>query len=509
MRFARAAEKIILTQCSLAGSVATLPDEDIFGWDLFVEFPKEKFDGSPEDRPPRKKAYVKVKSTITKYGKSKIKLSNIQEAVTSHDPWFIFMVMKDKTIRGIHVWGDLLTSWLKLIRKSGIDSKELHKEKLIFTFDTSTQIHQNVSEWMLNEIDTVGINYVDAKTKVIQTSGYESGGATGKLLLENIDQDKLARAFLGLEKQIPVSQFSITRTRFGLSDPTPFVDTDKGLLTFNPNPVEQCELRFKGPLTEPSIAMSGDIYAYKPITNTTKRGYIRFSAPPLEIVADSNGKYDFNFNFEEAGRLPFSRWLSYATIISWSSFGPVDVKITSRDEIFVGARLDLTPSEIHHNIKRLCAVVMAIRDAARTANFAAPDFEIADFDNSAEQADAFAAALSNENLYGFWAPLDDAPAKFTSLAYTTVVSFPHLSIGCVITRTILTDETLEGTRKVSAGPPVIREAIFRPHFSKNMASSLEAFCDGLISAMDDDERVLKVEDFHDAIRPREANQLTL
>ncbi|TBG74387.1 hypothetical protein ELG69_29020 [Rhizobium leguminosarum] len=464
----RSSEKLISKHCSDIGATAAEPDEDIFGWDLFVQFPEDPFKGAAEDRPERSFAYVQVKSTEKGKASAKIKMSNVREAATSSAPWFFFMVMEDETIRAKHLWGDLLEKWLKLVRKAGVEGSELHAEKISLNFAKNTTIPGNVADWMRTEIRKVGEDYAKIKKGLIENLGYQKGYGGGKLLFADMTMKHLASTFLGLKKNVPVSGFSFTKSRFEIPDAYPTVDNVGGSITFDPRPASDCDIRLQGQGGEPPITLKGDVYGFRLPNSGSNNGYLRFSASPLEIVRSPDGTYEISLTFEPTKRYPLRQWLVYEKLTRWSEGGPISIRISKSAKVFVAGNMNLDATD-QSQVEILCFAINAIEQAVRASGVQDPNFSDEDFGKSFGDVYRFCMAFQPELSVVY--PQDEPVPPFHKMICRTRVDFDHLAIHCFLSREVVSDEMVGGERVFTAGQPTITEAHI---YSKPNATALDA-----------------------------------
>lgn len=464
----RSSEKLISKHCSDFGATAAEPDEDIFGWDLFVQFPEEPFQGAAEERPERYSAYVQVKSTEKGKASAKIKMSNVQEAATSSAPWFFFMVMEDETIRAKHLWGALLVKWLKLVRKAGVEGSELHAEKISLSFAKMTLISGNVADWMRTEIKKVGEDYAQVKKGLIENLGYENGYGSGKLLFADMAMKHLASTFLGLKKSVPVSGFSFTKSRFQIPDGQPVVDNVGGKITVEPRPVSDCDIRLQGQGGEPPINLKGDVYGFRFPNSASNDAYLRFSSSPLEIVRSPDGQYETSLTFEPTKRHPLRQWLVYEKLTRWSDSGDISIRISKSAKVFVSGKINLDATD-ESQVEVLCLAIRGIEQAVRASGVQDPYFSDEDFGKSFGDVYRFCMAFQPELSIVY--PQDELVPTFDKMIYRTGIDFDHLAIHCFLSREIVSDEMVGGKRVFTAGQPTITEAHI---YSKPNATALDA-----------------------------------
>jgi hypothetical protein len=88
--------------------------------------------------------------------------------------------------------------------------------------------------WMHNTIAAISPEYGDTKKKIYETVGYAEGYGTGKISFVIDNEDQLFDEFLGLGSGLPISKFTYTPARFGISDSRPHIDVREGKVEITP-----------------------------------------------------------------------------------------------------------------------------------------------------------------------------------------------------------------------------------------------------------------------------------
>jgi hypothetical protein len=241
VRVPRWAEKLFSQRCSWGDAVATKPDEDINGWDYFVEFPDRPSDLPVEKALPRKQAFVQIKSTIGPSTRASVKLSNMLKACNSHDPWFVFLVRNDESVFGLEVIGHLLERSLKQIRMARLEGRPLHRATMSLNFTPNDLVEGDIINWMEQRIGDTSLSYISKKRDQFNTVGYERGFGSGKLTVSAKNDDEFSQNFLGLGNGLEVEQFLYTDLRFGVPEQIEEF-SGKGRLFIEPVPIDVCEV---------------------------------------------------------------------------------------------------------------------------------------------------------------------------------------------------------------------------------------------------------------------------
>lgn len=324
----RAAEMRLASLFSDRGCIATEPDEDIHGWDLFVEFPRAPYTGPAEDQPPIPKAYLQVKSTTGKSNTASVKLSNVQIATTSHDPWLFVRAYPDKTYRFVHIWGEILLDWIKAVRRASLAGKALHLETLSLRFSGPKLSEDELVDAVSFAITNTEEPYATRKRKLIEELRYRDGAATGKFTLTASNQHQLAMIFLGVDRRVPAKDVHFTKTTFGIPDKAPADTPGDALITIEPKPIASCQIRFTNAAGVGFLSTFGEVRSYKPHNAPLVETYFRFSAPPIEIVKRPDGSIFSRLGAEKQADLTFAMLEQWAIIGTELEKGSIDVSVS-------------------------------------------------------------------------------------------------------------------------------------------------------------------------------------
>jgi hypothetical protein len=230
-RLARFAETSFATLCAAAGALCNESQEDENGWDYLVEFPADVAIGPADTHPPAKRAFVQIKSTRTNRPTCSIKLSNALKAAQSRDPWFVILTVETRAkpkIYAVHIWESLIEKILKAVRQATIEKAPLHRRRLVINFTESDGHTDDLIDWMKDTIKSVTPEYSEAKKRIYETVGYSNGHGAGTLTFAVDNVEQIFDEFLGLGKGLPISRFTYTPARFGLSDSQPQIDATEG-----------------------------------------------------------------------------------------------------------------------------------------------------------------------------------------------------------------------------------------------------------------------------------------
>lgn len=326
----RAAEKRIAALLAENGCIASDPDEDVHGWDLFVEFSRPPYHGPAEDRPPVPKAYLQVKSTERASHRASIKLSNVQIATTSHDPWIIVRAYPNRQYRIVHIWGEVLLQWIKAVRKASLAGKKLHLEKQTLRFDGPLLNENQLVSAITSAISEVGERYEVEKKKLIDQFRHRDGVGTGFFTLSASSQHDLAMMLLGVDRSVPAKDIYFIRQKFGIADNEPIALPSDALITIEPKPIASCQVRFTNDDGVCFLTTFGEVRSFKLPNAPLAQTYFRFTAPTVEIVKRPDGSIYSKLGADKKAELSFAMLEQWATIGMELEKGKVQISVAEK-----------------------------------------------------------------------------------------------------------------------------------------------------------------------------------
>lgn len=228
--------------CADAGLFANGSKIDKTGWDFFVEFP---FDFKAEPDVIHKSAIecrVQVKSTDDRKGKISITLSNLRRLITAHMPsFFVFLEFDGQSSAQkayvIHVDEELITKVLKRLHEIEQSDKEnrFNKRTMTIQYNDSHLVGnlngKSLKAVFMNHIGNDMSLYIEKKRKHLASTGFEDGFAQINFITvgeQNIRE--LIDVSVGIAKTAKIKSFVGTKTRFGISSQSPFINAVDGRL---------------------------------------------------------------------------------------------------------------------------------------------------------------------------------------------------------------------------------------------------------------------------------------
>ena len=320
LRLGDIGEDLASAWASQAGFTVTPVRRDRRGWDHFLEFSAP---GPPSSTGPlgfrtlEFSAKLQVKATCSPKRSVSIKLSNLQRAINDLLPWFFLVVRVDKTssqpleVALVHVGNDLIEAVLR--RLLGLPRSErstLHKHRMRLSWKEVDILAQpypdSIREFVFRSVGKEPLSYVQEKRRWYDSAGLEEAPVHATFRVQaSTEQElymRLARAAIGLEDTLEVSNFAIVRRRFDVEETDErFTAAEQGgFLSIGPSTPEQTStLIVSYPDGSRAVALraserfSAAVFPMLPMDFWL----LRLQAPLLDIVLDV-GASRFNFRLD-------------------------------------------------------------------------------------------------------------------------------------------------------------------------------------------------------------------
>ncbi|WP_420469978.1 DUF4365 domain-containing protein [Brevundimonas sp. FT23042] len=348
-RQASAAEHRIHLLAVEAGAVVHPVVDDQNGWDCLIEFEPLESDGPPDLAAPGLTLMAQVKSSAAARTTCVITLSNALKYANHTLPCFIVLIAPDavgsRAIYVRHVWKDLIADILQRVRKAHLAGFELHRKRMTVTFSDEDRLDEEAVKHMARTLDTLGPRYAVQKQEMRDALGYEDVAGTGKLVFaEGIDAETLVDLSLGLVESLPISRFTYTDARFGLSSPDPEIDHDDGEITITPTPAGKCSVTIRDPDSEAEVNLEGDVFT--PGIPHLPREYwkLRIRTNVLEVILkQGTGQISSKTDLETFR--PFSELLQLSAVWAWASKGGLEMQVWSDGRLLSGSRVEMAPMQ--------------------------------------------------------------------------------------------------------------------------------------------------------------------
>lgn len=497
-RLARFAETNFASLCAAAGAICHESQEDENGWDCLVEFPAEITTGPADTHPPAKQAFVQIKSTRINRPSCSVKLSNALKAAQSRDPWFLVLTVESGTnpkIYAVHIWDSQIEKSLKAVRQASIENKPLHQRRTTFNFDDGDIHTDDLIDWMRGAIGSVVPDYGQSKKTIYETVGYAEGYGTGKITFAADNVDQILDEFLGLGNGVPVSRFTYTPARFGLSDSRPQIDMAEGRVEIKPTAAGDCELRMRGSGSSLSINLSAKIFTLGMPWLPFEEQRFRVSAIGFEIVWANDGDSKFTASLDFNVRVSLGEIERFATVITWLGHGPVDVQVWVKGARMVGGVLSSDPGQRKYDWRKVIDVVKTLQSLHPRVDTDELYISVADIDAGARDLYLMHEVTSTAPLSLEFFPLPEQTYDFSVVLYYCTATVGNLTAYALVERRVLNwTRGHEGRRRVEFGPAIIKESWIIPDASETKSRMVVDDYQHHLSEMEKGTKVLELSD---------------
>lgn len=460
-RLARYAETSFASLCARGGALCHESQEDENGWDYLVELPEDESPGPADAALPGKQAFVQVKSSRNARLSCGIKLSNALKAARSRDPWFVVLMVDaapQPKIYAVHIWAKEMEGWLKAGRKASIEKAAVHRRRVTVNF-TEADLHtDDLVEWMQETIAAAAPDYAPAKKAIYETVGYEDGYGAGKLSFIADGIEEMFDELLGLGTGLPVSKFTFTPSRFGLSDTVPAVDLTAGTVHISPHAAGDCELRIRGPKSKASISVPGKIFGPGMPWLPLEQQRLRVSAPNFEIVWSKQGESKFTASLHAETRVLLDEIYNFSTIMTWLGAGAIDVQVWFRNRRFLGGTLEADGNRKGSDWIKVREIVETLRGLQPKTD-PTLTVSVAEIGRSTRDLYLMHQVTCPSEMCLDFEPLPGHSYDFEKLLYYATADAGELTAYALVERDVLRwADASVGWRKVEFGAPIIRES---------------------------------------------------
>lgn len=259
--------------CADVGLIPNGSQIDKTGWDFFVEFP---FSSGSSPREIHKSAFeckVQVKATDKNERKLSITLSNLRRLITAQMPAFFVFIEFDGENNArrafvVHVDNSLISKVLKRLHQIEQSKKDnnFNKRTMTIHYDDTHRLDnldgKCLKQCLLTHIGDNIAEYIANKKSHLESTGFEDGFSQMTFTTEGEDNLKtLIDVSLGIEKQVELSKFKGTDTRFGILSKSPFVDTEGGRLEMpGLKPSAEGKIRFREDKLSVGLSFSAKLF---------------------------------------------------------------------------------------------------------------------------------------------------------------------------------------------------------------------------------------------------------
>ena len=259
--------------CADVGLIPNGSQIDKTGWDYFVEFPFSAGTSCHEIHKSAFECKVQVKATDKSERKLSISLSNLRRLITAQMPaFFIFIEFDNQNTAQrafvVHVDNNLISKVLRRLHQIDQSEKDNNYNKRTMTihYDDNHRLHdldgKCLKKCLLAHIGDNMAEYIASKKSHLESTGFENGFC--QMTFTTVGEDSLKKLIdvsLGIEKQVDISKFKGTNTRFGILSKNPFVDAVDGNLAMpNLKPNAEGRIRFRDDKLSTGLSFNARLY---------------------------------------------------------------------------------------------------------------------------------------------------------------------------------------------------------------------------------------------------------
>ena len=485
MNIPKAGERLFGYLCSLSDVTCnSSSDEDVHGWDFFIQFPRQSISNLPLDlHPHAEQCFVQIKTNSGEKRGVTLKLSNALEAASTDMPFFIVLFVYDTAteptqIYLLHFWEAEIARTLETIRKlDAAGESDLHNHDITFNPRDMIEVTQDeLLNRIRGKISNAGGRYGDAKWQIRSRVGFEDVVITGHFTFKNgVTLDELIDLHIGCIDATDVVDFSARSIRFGIPAKAPFHTVDAARLSIRTYP-RPCNLVLSSERTGHEVSIASQIYAPAIPNLPAERLRIRVTNAHVDLVVGQGAvRTSLNTHWNGVDQVDLDKLYSILILIHLCSAGEISFRVIV-DGIELAKGLGstepfyLSPAivELENFVKFL---LNNTKDHDRPQDLKLSMVELLD---RLEYVTAFNTLVSKPVGTGTmqieWLDeIYDGPAK---MIYPVLVELPSHSIYCIVRRQLVLGASQEGTasfemtaldyarvRIVSASGASVRDAI--------------------------------------------------
>ena len=306
--------------CADVGLICNKSDRDRAGWDFIVE---SSFDDSAPLSLDRRNAplscHVQLKTILSTTKSISLKLNMAERLAKEIKPSFICVFKVDEKLEFsdaflIHISEDRLSAILKRLRKEGAKAKKkLSKQSISFTPLDSERLMVSGDALLIALKASCGNDmgeYSKAKQKQLKNLGYEERRFSANMRIAVPDKAQLMDIFFGTKKEISVSDFKATETRFGIS--LPEFEHPNAKLTIQPQAIDKCTIKVRSDEFASPAIFEGEVYLSPSILLPMQRMRIESEMFSIQFDRDEGGELRTTFHSSTNSKICTSgSWLNY------------------------------------------------------------------------------------------------------------------------------------------------------------------------------------------------------
>ena len=318
--------------CGDGGLIANGSKIDKTGWDFFVEFPWDSSVTQLDIHEPAFECRIQVKSTDKTERKLSIKMSNLRRLVTALMPaFFVFIEFNEESTAQnafiVHIDEDLILSILKRLHEIEQSNGEdrLNRRTMTIHYDENHSMDRLdgscLKESLLSHMGDKMSTYVANKKRYLETSGFEDGSVLINFTTKGEDNiRKLIDVSIGLEKEVDISYFKATKTRFGIVNKEPLIEENEFGKIEMPDVIHnaECVIRFREDKLSAGLSFPSKLYS-SPFNLMVSKNLvkIRIGGEFFDLKFNPfSGTANYSFFFDESIRLDVRKFRDAIKLLS-------------------------------------------------------------------------------------------------------------------------------------------------------------------------------------------------
>ncbi len=316
----RMGETFFMSLCNSVGIVASSPDEDINGWDYYLEFPDEiKGIETADSKESPIECKIQIKTTDNMDQKSlQIKLSAMLKLVKSKIPTFVCYLHYNglnniQEIYLVHIDKDIISKVLKRVRVAELENKKINKQKININYTKSQKFNKNTGEELKKTIESFVpkgmIQYINYKSKLNETVGFKKRSSEITLTLDkSIKKEDIINMAFNKKIIMSVNINSIIEERFNIKAPIfePLSNSNNVELSFD-NKTQHIQISMRKSKYSKAIILDLEMSTMPFLTD-----YFIFKNDIISIIQNiKSNKITYNININEDKKYKFSDIYSY------------------------------------------------------------------------------------------------------------------------------------------------------------------------------------------------------
>jgi hypothetical protein len=256
--------------CADARLYCNKAERDRVGWDFLVAFP---FDApgviSLDKRAAPPSCRIQVKTIYAPNTRFVMPLSAAERLAKDQGPAFVYILRanEDLTYRDavlIEILDEALGKVLKRLRAAHVRGRlALNRRSISMSVGNGRQLETTGAALRQALAQACGVDlhdYAQRKQHQIKTIGYPIRPFEFRANFHFDDRDEIVDAFLGLKREIPVTDFEAYETRFDIRLPFP-EPCSTGRITIQPHPMDDCTITLRQDSVTPPVVFTGQVFA--------------------------------------------------------------------------------------------------------------------------------------------------------------------------------------------------------------------------------------------------------